>query len=471
MKRKALFGVIAAAMVVMVPLVGISQEAKKTKANPADTYRYLDLFGTVFERVRANYVKEVTDEKLIEAAIQGMLESLDPHSGYLKPKSFDDMQVQTKGEFGGLGIEVTTEKGYVKVIAPIDETPAARAGVEAGDFITHIDGKSIAGLSLTQAVEKMRGKVNTDITITIRREGVKPFDVTITRAIIKIRAVRARVEGNVGYLRITAFNEQTFKSLEESVAKIKKEIGADLAGYVIDLRNNPGGLLTQAIAVSDAFLDKGEIVSTRGRDPEQGQRWNAKKGDLAEGKPVVVLINGGSASASEIVAGALQDHRRAIILGTQSFGKGSVQTIVPLPGRGAMRLTTALYYTPRGTSIQGQGIKPDIMVEQAKIEKLEPGRGGRREADLRGTIKNPNEPKEGEKKDGEKEPEPQVKEEEKKPEPQVKEKGKQPEAKEGEKKDGAKTAKKPKKPTEDYQLSRALDLIRGVALFKGAAVN
>lgn len=466
MKRKAIIGVIAAAMVVMVPLVATTQEVAKKKANPADTYRQLDLFGTVFERVRANYVTEVTDEQLIEAAIRGMLSSLDPHSSYLDPKNFGDMKVNTKGEFGGLGIEVTTDKGYVKVIAPIDETPAARAGVQAGDLITHIDGKSINGLTLNQAVERMRGKVNTDITITIRREGVKAFDITITRAVIKIRAVRARAEGNVAYLRITAFNEQTFKSLEAAIARMKKEIGGDLAGYVVDLRNNPGGLLTQAIAVSDAFLDKGEIVSTRGRRADESQRWNAKKGDLAEGKPVVVLINGGSASASEIVAGALQDHRRAMILGTQSFGKGSVQTIVPLPGRGAMRLTTALYYTPRGTSIQGKGITPDIKVAQAKIEPLVAGPGGRRESDLRGTIKNPNAPKAGE----EKKKEDEKPGAEKKPEPGEKPK---PEAREGEKKDGDKTAKKPapKKTTEDYQLARALDLIRGVALFKGAAVN
>ncbi len=464
MKRQTIFGVIAAAMVVLVPLVATTQETEtKKKANPADTYRSLDLFGTVFERVRANYVKDVTDEKLIEAAIRGMLSSLDPHSSYLDPKNFGEMQVQTKGEFGGLGIEVTTENGYVKVIAPIDETPAARAGVEAGDLITQIDGKSIAGLTLSQAVERMRGKVNTDIIVTIRREGVKPFDLTITRAVIKIRPVRARAEGNVGYLRITAFNEQTFRALEAGVKKVNKEIGKDVAGYVVDLRNNPGGLLTQAIAVADAFLDKGEVVSTRGRKTEDSQRWNAKKGDLAEGKPVIVLINGGSASASEIVAGALQDHRRAIILGTQSFGKGSVQTIVPLPGRGAMRLTTALYYTPRGTSIQGQGITPDIKVEQAKIERLEPTAGSRRERDLRGTIKNPDVPEEG----GE------LKEEEKKPEPEAKDGEKpEPEAKDGEK-PGEKSAKKPaaKKPTEDYQLARALDLIRGIAVFKGAAVN
>ena len=464
MKRQAILGVIAAAMVVLVPLVATTQETEsKKKANPADTYRSLDLFGTVFERVRANYVKDVTDEKLIEAAIRGMLSSLDPHSSYLDPKNFGEMQVQTKGEFGGLGIEVTTENGYVKVIAPIDETPAARAGVEAGDLITHIDGKSIAGLTLGQAVERMRGKANTDIVVTIRREGVKPFDLTITRAVIKIRPVRARAEGNVGYLRITAFNEQTFRALEEGVKKVNKEIGKDIAGYVVDLRNNPGGLLTQAIAVADAFLDKGEVVSTRGRKTEDSQRWNAKKGDMADGKPVIVLINGGSASASEIVAGALQDHRRAIILGTQSFGKGSVQTIVPLPGQGAMRLTTALYYTPRGTSIQGQGITPDIKVEQAKIERLEPTGSGRREQDLRGTIKNPDAPEEG----GE------MKEEEKKPEPEAKEGEKpEPEARDGEKA-GEKSAKTPaaKKPTEDYQLARALDLIRGLAVFKGAAVN
>ncbi|MEE8189347.1 MAG: S41 family peptidase, partial [Kiloniellales bacterium] len=363
--RKIQIAAVLAAVIVIAPL-GISAQE-----NRSETYRQLRLFGDVFERVRADYVEEVGDEELIESAIQGMLSSLDPHSSYLNADSFRDMRVQTKGEFGGLGIEVTMESGLIKVVSPIDDTPAFRAGVEAGDFITHLDTEPVLGLTLTEAVDKMRGPVNTDIRITIRREGRDAFDVTITRAVIKITSVRSRAEENVGYIRITAFNEQTSPGLEKAVKKLKKEIGDKLAGYVLDLRNNPGGLLDQAIAVSDAFLQQGEIVSTRGRDPDDAQRYNAREGDIASGLPLVVLINGGSASASEIVAGALQDHRRAIVLGTDSFGKGSVQTIIPLSGNGAMRLTTARYYTPSGTSIQGSGIKPDIVVEQARIETVE----------------------------------------------------------------------------------------------------
>ena len=376
-----LTAVLAVVLSVSVPRAGLSQDDK------SDTYQQLKLFGDVFERVRADYVEEVTDEELIEAAIRGMLTDLDPHSSFLNADSFRDMQVQTKGEFGGLGIEVTMENGLVKVVSPIDETPAFRAGVQAGDYITHLDGEAVLGLTLAEAVERMRGPVDSDIVVTIRREDVEPFDVAITRAVIKIRSVRSRVEDNVGYLRVTAFNEQTSPSLKRAIERIKDEVGGDLEGFVLDLRNNPGGLLDEAVAVSDTFLDKGEIVSTRGRDSDDTQRFNADSGDMIDGLPIVVLINGGSASASEIVAGALQDHRRAIVMGTQSFGKGSVQTIIPLSGHGAMRLTTARYYTPSGTSIQATGIKPDIEVEQARVEELESS-PRRREADLRGALEN-----------------------------------------------------------------------------------
>lgn len=361
--------------------------------NARATYQQLELFGDIFERVRASYVEDVDDTKLIESAINGMLASLDPHSSYMPPDSFEDMRVQTKGEFGGLGIEVTMEQGFVKVVAPIDETPAAIAGVKAGDFITHIDGQSVQGLTLAEAVDQMRGPVGSDIRITVVREGAaEPIDITITRAVIKIRAVRGRVEGDVGVIRMTTFNEQTFDNLQTAIADIQKELGgADkVKGYVLDLRNNPGGLLNQAISVADAFLEKGEIVSTRGRDGRDSERHNAEPGDLTGGKPLVVLINGGSASASEIVAGALQDHRRAIIVGAKSFGKGSVQTIMPLAGKGALRLTTARYYTPSGRSIQALGIEPDILVERATIaaDETPKPREGRSEADLRGSLTN-----------------------------------------------------------------------------------
>ena len=341
-------------------------------AASSETYRQLDLFGDVFERVRADYVEETDDAELIDSAINGMLTSLDPHSSYLNPKNFRDMQVQTRGEFGGLGIEVTMENGVVKVVTPIDDTPASRAGVRPNDLITHLDEKPILGMTLSQAVEQMRGPVNTKIKLTIIREGQEePFDVTLTRDVITIKSVRYRVEGDkkdVGYIRVTTFNEQTASGLEDAIKDLKKQIGSNLSGYVLDLRNNPGGLLDQAISVSDTFLDQGEIVSTRGRHPEDTQRFNARSGDLSAAKPVIVLINGGSASASEIVAGALQDHRRATILGTRSFGKGSVQTIIPLGADGAIRLTTARYYTPAGRSIQATGIEPDIVVEQESEE-------------------------------------------------------------------------------------------------------
>ncbi|TVQ56134.1 MAG: S41 family peptidase [Rhodobacteraceae bacterium] len=357
-------------------------------------YAHLDLFGDIFERVRSAYVEEVDEEALIRSAIDGMLSSLDPHSSYLPPRSFEDMRVQTRGEFGGLGIEVTMEDGLVRVVAPIDDTPAAQAGVRAGDFITHIDDESVMGLTLAEAVERMRGRVGTEIRITIAREGAeRPLDFTIVRDVIKIRAVRSSVEGEIGVIRITTFNEQTYDNLVQAVADIEEELGGmqNVKGFVLDLRNNPGGLLNQAIAVSDAFLERGEIVSTRGRDLRNSERHNASAGDLAAGRPIAVLINEGSASASEIVAGALQDHRRAVVIGAKSFGKGSVQTIMPLSGQSAIRLTTARYYTPSGRSIQALGIEPDILVEQRTlpVEEEEEGvRFRRSEADLRGSLQN-----------------------------------------------------------------------------------
>ncbi|MCL4123050.1 UNVERIFIED_CONTAM: hypothetical protein GTU68_061511 [Idotea baltica] len=371
--------------------------AQEVESN-ASVYEQLDLFGDIFERIRAEYVEEVDEAALIEAAIDGMLTSLDPHSSYLSPEDAADMRETTRGEFGGLGIEVTQEEGFVKVVSPIDGTPAAEAGIESGDFITAVDGESLLGLTLDEAVELMRGPVGSEIIITVAREDVdQPFDVSIIRDTIKLTAVRSRVEGETVVLRVVTFSDQTYPSLEEQLAEQIAEAGGieNVNGFVIDLRNNPGGLLTQAIAVSDAFLDAGEITSTRGRDPSDGQRWNAREGDLAEGLPIVVLINGGSASASEIVAGALQDHRRAIVIGTNSFGKGSVQTVMPLRGSSAMRLTTARYYTPSGRSIQSLGISPDIIVEQprrdptAEVEEEDEDAGSTRsEADLRGALEN-----------------------------------------------------------------------------------
>jgi carboxyl-terminal processing protease len=359
-------------------------------ASASDTYRELNLFGDVFERVRADYVEKPDDSKLVESAINGMLAGLDPHSSYMDPKSFRDMQVQTRGEFGGLGIEVTMEDGLVKVVAPIDDTPAAKAGVMANDVITQLDGEAVQGLTLNQAVDKMRGPVNTKIKLTIMRKGSdKPIDVTIVRDVIRVKSVRSHVEGDdVGYIRITQFNEQTTDGLKQAIDDLNSQLGADkIKGYVVDLRNNPGGLLDQAISVSDTFLDKGEIVSTRGRNPEETQRFNARPGDMTKGKPVIVLINGGSASASEIVAGALQDHKRATLIGTRSFGKGSVQTIIPLgAGNGALRLTTARYYTPSGRSIQAKGITPDIEVLQDVPDDLKAQTDSKGEASLRGHL-------------------------------------------------------------------------------------
>ncbi len=352
----------------------------------ADTYKQLELFGDVFEKVQSDYVEEEDHADLIEAAINGMLNSLDPHSKYLNPKNLKEMRVQTRGEFGGLGIEVTMEKGFVKVIAPIDDTPAYRAGVKAGDFITHLDGEPILGMSLSEAVDLMRGLINTKIILTIQRPGSDAaFDLTIVRDKIKIGSVKTRLEGtDIAYVRITSFSERTTDDLKKSLSLIQQSQGELLLGLVLDLRNNPGGLLDQAISVADSFLDKGEIVSTRGRRSDSIQRFNAREGDLSNGLPIVVLINGGSASASEIVAGAIQDHKRGVILGTRSFGKGSVQTIIPLKEEGAIRLTTARYFTPSGKSIQAKGIDPDIIVEPARIEKL--SEASQRESDLRGSL-------------------------------------------------------------------------------------
>jgi len=380
-----------AAMTLLVSQPRMVFVGAAAKAAVSDTYRQLNLFGDVFERVRSDYVEKPDDGKLVEAAINGMLQGLDPHSSYMDPKSFKDMQIQTRGEFGGLGIEVTMEDGLVKVVAPIDDTPAYKAGVMAGDIITHLDDEPVQGLTLNQAVEKMRGPVNTKIRLKIMRKGQdKPTEVTIVRDIIRVRSVRSRVEGDeVAYIRITQFNEQTTEGLKKAISDLGTQIGADkVKGYVVDLRNNPGGLLDQAISVSDAFLEKGEIVSTRGRNAEETQRFNARAGDLTKGKPVIVLINGGSASASEIVAGALQDHKRATVIGTRSFGKGSVQTIIPLgSGNGALRLTTARYFTPSGNSIQAKGIKPDIEVLQDVPEELKARTDTKGEASLRGHLK------------------------------------------------------------------------------------
>lgn len=425
---KRMISPVGALVIALVVTLGASPVlAVDAKKNDEETYRLLALFGDVFERVRAEYVEPPSEEEMIEAAITGMLTSLDPHSSFLNAKNFKEMQVNTRGEFGGLGIQVTMEGGYIKVISPIDDTPAYRAGIEAGDIVTHLDGESVQGLSLTQAVDKMRGKVGSDIRMTVVREGREPFDVSITRAVIKITSVRSRTEENIGYLRITSFNEQTDVGLKRAVEKITEELGDEIQGYVLDLRNNPGGLLDQAVAVSDAFLERGEIVSTRSRNAEDTQRFNARSGDLINGLPLVVLINGGSASASEIVAGALQDHRRAVVLGTKSFGKGSVQTIMPLSGNGAMRLTTARYYTPSGRSIQAKGVDPDIEVKQSRIEEISSTRPRRSEADLRGAL-------------------------------DTSEDQDQPNS------DASETAEAEEEKPQDYQLLRALDLIRGLAI-------
>jgi carboxyl-terminal processing protease len=424
MKRLGLIAAAAAG----VAIVSLHQDvdAASAAANANDAYQGLNLFGEVFTKVRADYVDKVNDNKLIGSAINGMLISLDPHSNYLDSKDFSDMKVQTRGEFGGLGIEVSMENGLVKVVSPIDGTPAAKAGLKPGDLITGIDGKPVQGMTLPQAVEKMRGPVDSQITLTIDRKGQKPFNVTLTRATIKVEPVHEKLEaGHIGYIRITSFNEQTDTGLDAAMKKLQQQSGNKLVGLILDLRNNPGGLLDQAVAVANAFLDKGEIVSLRGRQADDAQRYDARPGgDISGGLPMVVLINGGSASASEIVAGALQDQHRAVLLGTRSFGKGSVQTIIPLPGHGAMRLTTARYYTPSGRSIQAEGIEPDIVVPAGKIETV-PGKGEAKVAAANKTT-------------------------------------------------GPESSVNPEiiGTDQDYQLARALDVVRGIALFDhGHAVN
>ena len=395
--------------------------------NEISEYDYLKFLGDSIEKIKTDYVEHVENKEIVESAINGILSSLDPHSSFLNAKNLEDMKIQTKGVFGGLGIEVTMENGFVKVISPIDDTPAYKAGIKAGDYITHLNKKSVIGLTLDEAVGKMRGPVGSKLKVTIGRTNMEPFDITIKRDVIKITSVRSRIEKDVGYVRITTFSEQTNKSTKEAIKKLKKN--KNLKGFVLDLRNNPGGLLEQAVYVSDLFLEKGEIVSTRGRDSENPETYKAKPGDVINGLPLVVLINGGSASASEIVAGALQDHKRAIILGTQSFGKGSVQTIIPVNPYGALRMTTARYFTPSGRSIQKKGISPDIVVEEAKLEKVKK-RNGNRESDLRGALDNPNQEMENNDTNNEKE------------------------------------------STNDFQLSRALDLVRGISLYKNKlAIN
>ncbi|MEO5374056.1 MAG: S41 family peptidase [Alphaproteobacteria bacterium] len=427
--------------------------------NDSDTYRLLNLFGDAFDRARRDYVDEVSDQQLIENAVNGMLSALDPHSGYLNPKSYKEMQVQTKGEFGGLGIEVSMENGWVKVISPIDETPASRAGVKPGDFITHLDGQSVLGLTLNEAVDKMRGPPSSDIRLTIRREGMDSFDLTLTRAVVKIQSVKSRVEGEIGYIRITQFTDRTESGLQSAIREIRDQLGPKLKGYVLDLRNNPGGLLDQAISVADTFLNHGEIVSTRSRRAEDIQRFNSHRGDMADGLPIVVLINDGSASAAEIVAGALQDHHRAILVGTKSFGKGSVQTIIPLQGYGAMRLTTARYYTPSGRSIQAVGIEPDILVEQARLETIA-GTNRRSEAELRHALRNDTVKSDPSQKPADSPSHPPSSPQA--PTPKEKPEGKKTGPEANDIKIGS---------PEDYQLARAFDLLRGLSLYRAQAVN
>ncbi len=392
-------GAVLGASTVMVGTQTRIFAAGAANAAGSDTYKNLNLFGDVFEKIRSDYVEKPNEQKLVESAISGMLASLDPHSSYMDSKSFRDMQVQTRGEFGGLGIEVTQEDGLVKVVTPIDDTPAARAGVLSGDIISAIDGESVQGMTLNQAVDKMRGQVNTAVKLTILRGSARESrDIAITRAVIQIKSVRFRQEGDdVGYIRITQFNEQTYDGVKTAISKFSADVPSDkFKGYVLDLRNNPGGLLDQSIAVSNAFLTQGEIVSTRGRNADETQRYNARPGDLSKGKPVIVLVNGGSASASEIVAGALQDHKRATIIGTRSFGKGSVQTIIPLgQNNGALRLTTARYYTPSGRSIQAKGIEPDIQILQDVPDELKGKDDTKGEASLKGHLKNGDEEKTG----------------------------------------------------------------------------
>ncbi len=412
------------ALIFLTPAYAAKNKADKEE--PADTYEMLNLFGEVMERAKVSYVEDVTDKQLIESAINGMLVSLDPHSSYLDAQSFKYMNEQTKGKFGGLGIEVTMENGVVKVVSPIDDTPATKAGLKPGDYITHIDGEQVVGMSLNDAVDKMRGTVGSKVKLSIRRLNVKPFDVTLKREEIKIQSVKSAIKGDdVAYIRITSFSEDTDKMIEKALKKAQKELKGNLKGIVIDVRNNPGGLLDQAVNVSDLFLDKGEIVSTRSKNAEDTVKYNAKSGDIAKGLPIVVLVNDGSASASEIVAGALQDHKRAVILGEKTFGKGSVQTVIPLGKYGAMRLTTARYYTPSGRSIQATGIVPDVEVKPAKVEEIDKGVNFS-EAEFGNALKN--------------------------------------DAAEAQKKNPDKT--KDDELQKDYQLMRAVDMVKALSIFK-----
>jgi carboxyl-terminal processing protease len=450
MKRYTMVAAIALlvfAVPVVTTTVAAPQSAIPAPAGAtAETFKALNLFAEAFERVRADHVDPVSDDQLIEGAITGMLASLDAHSSYLNVKAYKDMQATTQGEFGGLGIEVTADNGAIKVVAPMDGTPGAKAGLKPGDLIVALDDMSILNLSLNEAVDKMRGQPGTPIKLTVKRGDQAPFDVSLVRAVIHVQSVRGHLEReNIAYIRIASFAEQTAKELETTYTDIKQKAGGKLAGLVLDLRSDPGGLLDQAVAVSDAFLDHGEIVSTRGRRPDDAQRFNAHQGDITNGLPIVVLIDGGTASAAEIVAGALQDHHRAVLLGTRSFGKGSVQTIIPMAGGSALRLTTARYYTPSGRSIQAKGIEPDILVEPAKVEKLDLGERIH-EADLKGALANPD--------DAQKEA------------AQAKDPAAAPAKETQPPKPGAKPAAKPADGTiVDYQLDRGLDLIKGVALF------
>ena len=409
----------------IIPLKTINADT-----NRQETYKQLNLFGDVFQRVQEQYVEEVTDKKLIESAISGMLQSLDPHSSYLSADSYKDMQVKTKGKFGGLGIEITMEDGVVKVVSPIDDTPAAKAGMKSGDLIIGVDGESIRGLTINESVSKLRGPVGSKVIITVVRDKQDPYEIEIKRDIINIKSVKHNIIKNIGYVRLTTFSDTTTSGLEKAITEIKKNIGNKFQGLILDLRNNPGGLLNQSISVADAFLNQGEIVSTQGRNDDDTSRVFAKKGDLINGQPLVVLINSGSASASEIVAGALKDHSRAIIIGTISVGKGSVQSIIPLAGNGAMRLTTARYFTPSGISIQAKGIEPDIIVEEGVTDLKKAKNDNRREENLRGALDKNKKSKETEIDS-----------------------------------DSEKPLTPLEKLLQDNQISRAVDMIRGISLF------
>lgn len=418
-------------IIMMIGVVGIVISPSKSQTTRDTVYQDLSLFGEVFESIRKNYVEPVNDRDLIHSAINGMLTSLDPHSSFLTSEDFDQMQERTRGEFGGLGIEITMEDGFVKVVSPIDDTPAARAGIKSGDLIIGIDGQNVLGMTLGEAVDLMRGQIGSEITVTIKRGDDAPFEITLERDVIKMRSVRYDSYGDVGYIRITNFTEQTTPGLLNAMDDLREEHGKNLIGVILDLRNNPGGLLSEAISVTDAFLDQGEIVSTRGRNESSASRYFARKGDISNGLPVVVLINSGSASASEIVAGALKDHKRALIMGTRSFGKGSVQSIVPIGRDAAMRLTTARYYTPSGVSIQGTGITPDIIVELAVVESVEDG--AFREEDLKGSLENNDTPS----------------------------------SSENDQPDNNAENNSSEQGIQDYQLARAVDLLNGLKVFKG----